>query len=278
MRLANLGYTIHEIPEQLQLPPGLSSVFANRGYYGTVSHNAKAQYQLYFGYFDANPANLNPLSPTAAGKKFVDYMGGSDKVIEKAQADYLNGEYRFAATALNHVVFAEPDNQTAKDLLANLYTQMGYLAESGSWRNFYLTAAQELRLGVARLPTPQTASPDMIRALPLDLFLDLMAVRLNGPKAAGSDMRLNFEISDRQQRALLILSNGTLHYRMGQSDNDATTIQLTRDALDRLNLKQTNVGKLLASGDMKIKGNPLQAKKFFSFIEEPPFWFNIVTP
>ncbi len=278
LRLANQGFTMHEIPERLNLPDGIAKSFYNRGYYGTVSHNAKAQYQLYFGYFDGNPANLDPLGPEAAGKKFVEYMGGAHNVIAKAQADYDKGEFRFAATALNHLVFAEPDNQAAANLLADIYTQMGYQAESGSWRNFFLTGARELRGSIEQLPTPKTASEDMIRSLPLDLYFDLLAVRLNGPKAAKKDRKLNFAVSDTDQDALLIISNGTLHHRMGQMDEDAPTLTLTRSALDRINLKQASIRELMKEGSVSIDGNPLAIKGFFDLIEEPPFWFEIVRP
>jgi len=279
--LANQGYTMHEIPELMNLPDGIGKSFYNRDYYGTVSHNSKAQYQLYFGYFDGNPANLDPLGPVEASKKFIDYMGGADNVIDKARADYDNGEYRFAATALNHVVFAEPKNQEAADLLADIFTQMGYRTESGSWRNFYLTGAQELRGGIAKLPTPQTGSPDMVKSLPLDLFFDLLAVRLNGPKAAKKDRRLNFEISDTGEHALLIVSNGTLHHRMNQSDDSAPTFKITRDGLVALNTKQKSSAQLMEEGLIEVEGSLLQKKSvkdFFDLIEEPDFWFEIIRP
>ena len=279
--LANQGYTMHEIPELMDLPDGIGQSFYNRNYYGTVSHNSKAQYQLYFGYFDGNPANLDPLGPVEEGRKFVDYMGGASNVIDKARADFDKGEYRFAATALNHVVFAQPDNQEAADLLADAYTQLGYMAESGSWRNFYLTGAQELRGGIAKMPTPQTGSPDMVKSLPLDLFFDLMAVRLNGPKAIGEDMHLNFEISDKDEKALLILSNGTLHHRMGQVDEDAPTFSITSAGLVMLNTKQKTSQALMSDGEIEVTGSLAQkvsVKNFFDLIEEPGFWFEIVRP
>lgn len=279
--LANQGYTLHEIPELMELPDGIGQSFYNRDYYGTVSHNSKAQYQLYFGYFDGNPANLDPLGPVEEGRKFVDYMGGASNVIDKARADFDKGEYRFAATALNHVVFAEPGNQEAAVLLADAYTQLGYMAESGSWRNFYLTGAQELRGGIAKMPTPQTGSPDMVKSLPLDLFFDLMAVRLNGPKAIGNDMHLNFEISDKGEKALLILSNGTLHHRMGQVDEDAPTFSITSAGLVMLNTKQKTSQALMSDGEIEVTGSlaqKLSVKNFFDLIEEPGFWFEIVRP
>ncbi|MBL4871467.1 MAG: MBL fold metallo-hydrolase [Robiginitomaculum sp.] len=278
VRLANQGYTMHEIPQRLNVPDGIAKSFANRGYYGTVSHNSKAQYQLYFGYFDGNPANLNPLGPVEAGKKFVSYMGGAQNVIDKARADYDKGEFRFAATALNNVVFAEPDNETAANLLADTYTQMGYMAESGSWRDFYLTGASELRHGIKDLPTIRTSSPDMVRAIPLDLYFDLLAVRLNGPEAAKNDRNLNFELTDTKEKALLMISNGTLHHRLGHRDDNAPTLKLTRTALDQLNLKQKTFDELMEDGSLSIDGNPLAVQSFFALIEEPEFWFEIVRP
>lgn len=278
VRLANQGYTMHEIPELLNLPDGIARSFANRDYYGTASHNSKAQYQLYFGYFDGNPANLDPLPPVQEAQKFLAYMGGSAAVMEKAQADYAAGEFRFVASVLNKVVFAEPDNQAAADLLAQTYTQLAYMAESGSWRNFYLTGAQELRKGMQEAQVTNTSSPDMVRAIPLDIYFDLLAVRLNGPKAAKKDRDLNFVITDTGQQAHLLIRNGALHHRMGQFADKAPTVRLSRDALDRLNLKKATFAELMKEGVAKIEGNPLSVRAFFGLIEEPQFWFEIIRP
>jgi len=278
VRLANEGYTIHEIPDELELPDAIASRFANRGYYGTVSHNSKAQYQLYFGYFDGNPANLNPLNPVAEGKKFVQYVGGADAVLEKAKADYEAGEFRYAATALNHLVFAQPDNQRARNLLASVYKQLAYQAESGSWRNFYLTGAQELTQGILNLPAPRTNGPDVVKAVPLELYFDLLAVRLNGPKAASKELELNFVLSDTDEKAHLFLSGGALHHRMGSSKDGIPTLSMTRSALDALNMKTSTIADLRKSGDLTIEGNPLKVKALFDLIEEPEYWFEIVRP
>jgi len=279
LRQANHGYTMHEIPDLLDVPDGIAKAFANRGYYGTVSHNSKAQYQLYYGYFDGNPANLDPLSPVAEGKKFVEYMDGSENVINKAQQDFDNGEFRFAATALNHVVFAEPDNQAASDLLAKTYQQLAYMAESGSWRNFYLTAASELKNGIMDLPTPRTGGPDIVRAVPLDLFFDTMAVKLNGPKAADKNWRFNFQLTDTGENAVLIVSNGTLHHRMNTTDPDANaTLKMTRNALDQLSMKTKTFAQLAKSGEASVEGNPLALRSFFGLLDDFEFWFEIVRP
>lgn len=278
MRLANQGYTMHEIPELMDMPDGIAKRFASRDYYGTVSHNAKAQYQLYFGYFDGNPANLNPLPPAAESRKFVDYMGGADAIMEKARADYDKGEFRFVASVLNKLVFAEPDNQAAADLLADTYTQLGYMAESGSWRNFYLTGATELRGGIPDAPKINTGGEDSVKAVPLDLYFDLLAVRLNGPKAAKKDRNINFVFPDTGERAHLFISNGTLHHRMGQTKDGAPTVNITRTGLNQLNLKQKDFGDLIKDGSASIDGNPLAVRSFFGLIEEPKFWFEIVRP
>ena len=278
VRLANEGYTMHEIPERLDVPESIDKRFASRDYYGTLSHNSKAQYQLYFGYFDGNPANLDPLPPVAEAKKFVEYMGGSEPILDKAREDYESGDFRFVATVLNKLVFAEPRNTDAKDLLADTYTQLGYMAESGSWRNFYLTGAQELRAGILNLPAPNTGSPDIVKAIPLDLYFDLLAVRLNGPKAAKKDRDINFVITDTEQKAHLLIRSGTLHHRIGQTHPKAPTVKITRSGLDQLNMKLKTFGELSKEGLASIEGNPLAVKAFFDLIEEPEFWFNIVTP
>lgn len=278
VRLANMGYTMHEIPERLDMPESIAGQFANRGYYGTVSHNSKAQYQLYFGYFDGNPANLNPLPPEQEAVKFVEYAGGADVLLEKARADYDKGEFRFVATALNHLVFAQPDNMSARNLLAATYRQLGFQAESGSWRNFYLTGAMELENGIRNLPTPNTGSPDVVKAIPLELYFDLLAVRVNGPKAAKKDLALNFEISDTGQSAYLFMSGGALHHRMGVTDNGAPTLRVTRAGLDALNMKQKTIAELRKDGTLELNGNPLKIKAFFDLIEEPEYWFEIVRP
>lgn len=278
VRLANEGYTMHEIPERLNLPESTASSFANRGYYGTLSHNSKAQYQLYFGYFDGNPANLNPLPPTDEAKKFVAYVGGAEAVLDKAQADYDNGEFRFAATALNHLVFAQPDNMEARNLLAKVYRQLAYQAESGSWRNFYLTGAQELANGIRDVPQPNIGSPDMVKSIPMSLYFDLLAVKIDGAKAANKDLELNFVITDKDEKAHLFLSGGALHHRMGTTKDGIPTLRITRAGLDALNLKQKSVGELVKEGAVEMSGNPLKIKAFFDLIEDPKYWFEIVRP
>ncbi|MED5324492.1 MAG: alkyl sulfatase dimerization domain-containing protein, partial [Pseudomonadota bacterium] len=159
VRLMNSGYTSTEISNMLDLPPSLRREFYNRDYYGTVSHNVRAVYNFYLGYFDAVPANLNPLAPAVRAEKYVALAGGSAGVMAKAQTAFDTGEYRWVAELLNHLVFADPDNEAAKNLLADAYEQMGYQAESGPWRNFYLRGAHELRRGILKPERVRTVSP-----------------------------------------------------------------------------------------------------------------------
>ncbi|WP_067584992.1 alkyl/aryl-sulfatase [Endozoicomonas ascidiicola] len=279
LRLANHGMTMLEVAESVKLPESLSSGFANRGYYGSVSHNAKAQYQLYYGWFSGNPAELNELPPVEEGQKFIEYMGGSDNILEKARADFIDGEYRWVATALNHVVFAEPDNQEAKNLLADTLEQMGYQAESGPWRNFYLSGAKELRQGVMAVATPSTTSPDIVKNLNLETYLDYLGVRLNHPEAAGKELSFNVVMPDINQQFTLNVENGVLNYTMNkQMDHPQATIRLDRSTLDAINLQQTKVADAIDAGDVKIFGDQDKVNQFISLLDVFPFWFNIVTP
>ena len=279
LRLANHGMTMVEIAEQIKLPDSLASEFYNRGYYGTTNFNSKAQYQYYYGWFDGNPAHLNPLPPVAEAEKMVEYMGGASAILQKAEQDYKDGEYRFVATALNYLVFAQPKNTDAKSLLAKTYTRLGYASESGPWRDFYLTGAQELTRPLLTDIVINTSNPDMIANLPLDLFFDLMAVKLNGPKAAGLDMKINFDFTDTGDKAALHLKHAVLNTRMGQQYEGAdATITLSRADLNRIILKQASFAALMKQGDVKVDGSLLKLRKFMSLQDDFAYWFNIVTP
>lgn len=279
LRLANMGYTRDEIAEQFKLPDTLANTWANRGYYGSISHNVKATYVLYLGWFDGNPATLNELTPTESAKKYVEFMGGADEVLKKAKASYDKGEYRWVAQVVKHVVFADPSNKAAKELEADALEQMGYQAESGPWRNFYLTGAKELRSGVTQLPTPNTASSDTVRAMSLDMFFDYLAVRLNGPKSGDAKAVLNFDFGDTGGKYKVELENGVLnHTANAEASNADTTIALSRDTLNNLILKQTTLDKAIAAGDVKVSGNSEKLKEVLGYMDNFEFWFNIVTP
>ena len=279
LRLANHGYTMLEIPEIIHLPADLFRAWYNRGYYGSISHNVKAVYQRYLGFFDGNPANLHPLPPEAAGNKYVEFMGGAEALLEKARKSFAEGEYRWVAQVVNHLVFADPDNNDARALQADALEQLGYQAESGPWRNFYLSAAKELRDGVLDLPAPKSASPDTIKATPLDMFFDLMAVRLNGPKAEGKVLTFNAIFTDINEQYLLIVENGVLNHTKGKQAAQAdATLTTTRATLDLILMGQASLPEKLAAGEAKIEGSQEKLVEFLSLMDNFEFWFNIVTP
>ncbi|HGP0230578.1 TPA: alkyl/aryl-sulfatase [Pseudomonas aeruginosa] len=279
LRLANKGLTMTEIAEQVKLPKGIADRFSNRGYYGSLNHNVKATYVLYLGWFIGNPATLWELPPEEEAKRYVDMMGGADAVLKKAKEYYDKGDFRWVAEVVNHVVFADPNNQAAKNLQADALEQLGYQAESGPWRNFYLTGAQELRNGVQKLPTPDTASPDTVKAMDLDLFFDYLAMRLKGPEVADKHITLNFDFTDLKQKYTLEMVNGVLNHTEGMQANDAdATITLTRDTLNKIMLKETTLKDAEGSGEIKVQGDQGKLDELMSYMDNFDFWFNIVTP
>ena len=199
LRLANAGYTPNEIAETLELPASLRSVFANRGYYGTVSHNAKAVYQFYFGWYDANPAHLNPLPPAEEGAKYVAAMGGASKV-SRAPCGLRCRRVPLGSDAAQPPRFAEPQNTEAKSFSRHVYDQLGYQSESGPWRDVYLTGAYELRHGAQGSAIKIESTVNMLRHMPVDRFFASMATRLNGPEADGKNTRINFLFTDAGDR------------------------------------------------------------------------------
>ena len=196
LRKVNQGMTMREIADSFTMPASLANVWANRGYYGSVYHDVAATYVLYLGWFTGNPATLHELPPVDASKNYVDFMGGPAAVLEKAKQSFDKGDYRWVAQVVNHVVFADPNNKQARDLQADALEQLGYQAESGPWRNFYLTGAKELREGVKKLPTPNTASPDTVRAMTPEMFFDYLSVRVDRAKAGEAKMALNFDFGN----------------------------------------------------------------------------------
>ncbi|MFJ4387182.1 alkyl/aryl-sulfatase [Pseudomonas sp. NPDC089408] len=279
LRLANKGYTMTEIAEQVKLPSGIANRFSNRGYYGSLNHNVKATYVLYLGWFIGNPATLWELPPDEQAKRYVDMMGGSEAVLKKAKEYYDKGDFRWVAEVVNHVVFAEPNNQTAKNMQADALEQLGYQAESGPWRNFYLTGAKELREGVKQLPTPDTASPDTVKAMDLDLFFDYLAMRLKGPEVAEKHITLNLDFTDLKQQYTLEMVNGVLNHTEGmQAKNADASISLTRDTLNKLMLKETTLKDATTAGSVKIDGAEGKLEELMSYMDNFEFWFPIVTP
>lgn len=279
LRMANQGLTRDEIAANFTLPPALATAWANRGYYGSVSHDVKATYVLYLGWFDGNPATLDELPPEEAAKKFVEYMGGADNILQKAKADYDRGNYRWVAQVVSKVVFADPKNEAARHLEADALEQLGYQAESGPWRNFYLTGAQELRNGVKQLPTPNTASPDTVRAMTPEMFFDYLGVHINGEKAAKAHIVLNFDFGEQDGKYKIELENGVLNHTANAEAKDAdAAITLSRDALNRIVLKEQTLKEEQDKGDVKITGDSQKLNELLGYMDKFDFWFNIVTP
>ena len=279
VRLMNQGYTMTECAERIVLPQSLAGEWYNRNFYGTVNFNVKAVYQRYLGWFDANPAHLHPLPPEEAGRKYVEFMGGSDAVLARARASMKKGEYRWVAEVLNHVVFAEPGNREARELQADALEQLGYQAESPIWRNFYLAGARELRNGVDKNVPVQARSRDILRGMSMDQFFDLMAVRLNGPKAADKRITVNWMLTDTNQSYKLTLENGVLNHKQGRLDANAdATISLARSVFDSIMAKQATFPGRVLAGDVKVEGSMLKFLEMMSCIDEYDLWFNIVTP
>ena len=279
IRLANTGYTPREIAEQIQLPESLNTSFSERGYYGTLSHNSKAVYQAYFGWYDGNPAHLNPLPPKESAVRYIRFMGGADSVMKKARASFEKGEYRWVAEVLNHLVFAEPENERAKALLARTYDQLGYQSESGPWRNVYLTAAYELRHGAPEEGFDLKNAMGILKMTPLPRFFDSMAVRLNGPDAAGKKMSVNVLFTDLDESYVLTLENGVLHHRRSPPDPDANAgVNLTHDLFLKMLVGQAGIKETIFSDDLKTSGSRIDLVRFLLLFDKPDGNFNMVTP
>jgi alkyl sulfatase BDS1-like metallo-beta-lactamase superfamily hydrolase len=279
LRWANAGLTSREIAERIELPESLATEFYNRDYYGTLKHNSKAVYQHYFGWYSGNPAHLNPLPPVEAATRYVDYMGGAAAVIEKARASFVAGEYRWVAEVLNQVVFAEPENQAARDLLARAYQQLAYQAESGPWRDVYLSGAYELYAGPPDVGIDLSNARAMLERTPLINFMTAMSVRLKAEEAEGEEMTINIVFSDIEQSFVLELSNSVLHYREGEPDPDANaTLEITHPMFLEVILGQAGIADLAFSDDLAIEGSRLDLVRFFGLLDRPDPKFPIVTP
>jgi len=279
IRLANVGYTPREIAERIELPDSLNRSFSERGYYGTLSHNSKAVYQYYFGWYDGNPAHLNPLQPKESAVRYIQFMGGADSVLKKARVSFEKGEYRWVAEVLNHLVFSEPENEKAKALLAETYDQLGYQSESGPWRNVYLMAAHELRHGPPEEGLDLESAMGILKLTPLPRFFDSMAVRLNGPDAAGREMTINVIFTDRDESYVLTLENGVLHHHRSPPDLDANaTVELTHDLFLKMLVGQAGIKETIFSDDLKTSGSRIDLIRFLLLFDKPKANFNIVTP
>jgi alkyl sulfatase BDS1-like metallo-beta-lactamase superfamily hydrolase len=277
VRLMNMGKTPTEIGDELQLPESLAKEWYNRGYYGTVSHNAKGVYDRYLGWFDGVPTNLNPLPVAEAARRYVELAGGPERMLAAGRSAAAKGEYRWAAEVLQKLVFATPEHLNARAALADVYEQLGYQSESGQWRNFYLSAAKDLRQPKRPPPTFSTASPDTMLAIPTHAYLDALATRLDPAKIGDAPLTLNLLVNDRGERALITLSNHVLVSEMGRnSDTADATIEGPWATVLQL-FSGAPLAKLEAGSGLKIADDKDAVERLRSALTTYTD-FNIVTP
>lgn len=289
VRLLNAGFSPNEIADKISLPPSLETEFYNQGYYGTLRHNAKAVYQHYIGWFSGNPADLNPLSESDSAERYIDMMGGVDKVVIKAESLFKAADnqtveegtksYRWLAQLLNHAVFSDPDHQGAKALLAKVYDQLAYQSESGPWRDVYLSGAYELRHGAPEQGIDLAIMKQVLQETPVHLFFDSMSVRLNGEEAVDADYQLRIDFTDLKESYLLRIENAVLHHRKVAETQEAdATLKLTHPLFIDILIGQAGLKETLLGDNLSLEGNILDLIGFFSLLEKPTGTFNIVTP
>ena len=280
VRLMNQGKTPGDIAEVLTLPASLQQAFSSRGYYGTVKHNARAVYQGYLGWYDANPAHLDPLPNAERARGYVALAGGADALISTAREAMNQGNYRWSAELLNHLVFAQPDNDEARELLAASYDQMGYQAESGPWRDVYLTGALELRHGTPESGINIATMRDMLLLTPIENFFDTLAVRLKAEDAEDKQLSVTIHFTDMNESYRLWIENAVLHHKPLTAADPAAdaTLNLTHELFVNILIGEAGLKDTLFSDDLSVNGSRLDLVRFFSLFEKPVTSFPIVVP
>ncbi len=274
LRLINQGYTGAEIAEDFQLPPALQRAWHTHGYYGSVSHNVKAIYQRYMGWYDGNPARLWPHPPKAAAERYVAFMGGADAVVAKARESFTEGDLRWSAQVLDHVVFAEPQHAAGRALLADVLEQLGFGSENGTWRSAYLSGAMELRSGNFGTPIV-AASADVIAQLPPELFFDAVAIQVNGPAAWDLDLAIRWVFPDHEATYRTTLHNGVFSYVRDGSGEMSLTVTVPKPALGLL-----AIGDVPGAGSagLTLDGAAADLQQLLSVLQPGDPAFNIVEP
>ena len=278
VRLINAGFTAREIADEIRLPKSLASYFGARGYYGDLRHNVKAVYQHYLGFYDGNPANLNPLPPEGMAQRYLALIGGADAAAEAARKAFDDGDYRWAAELLNQVMFAAPDHRGARELLARTYEQMAYMAEASTWRNSYLTAADELRHGAPTRGVDRASFMDVLAHTPVERFLDAMAASLDGPAAEDVSLKINLVLSDTRQSYVLWIENAVLHHKAAAPAPDANaTLTLTKHLFLKMIAGSAGVKDMLMSDELSVSGSRIDLARFFGLLQKPEANFAVVT-
>ncbi len=276
VRLMSHGLKPAEIAEGLALPDGLAKRWHARGYYGTLSHNVKAVYQRYLSWYDAHPANLHNLPPVPAAHKTMDYMGGIDTVLQRARADFERGEYRWVAEVMKHAVYAHPDHGAARELAAQALEQMGFQAESATWRNAYLLAAHEYRNGPPK-PVRMQVGGALMPAMATQLLFDVIAVRVNAPKAGNLAFRMAWHFPDKGEHWLLELSNGALSSMQFDTAQTADVgLTLSRPTLEAILQQRLPPMQAITEGSLQISGNATLLGSFFGLLDKFPGNFPVV--
>jgi alkyl sulfatase BDS1-like metallo-beta-lactamase superfamily hydrolase len=279
VRLMNKGYTAEEIAEVIALPESLGSKWYNRGYYGTMAHNAKAVYQRYLGWYDANPANLNAWPPEEAASRYVAAMGGPVNALRIANTAYKSGDYRWAAEVANHIIFDDPSNTAAREVLAQSFEQLGYQAEGSLWRNMYLTGAAEARTA-PQAPTVRALSPDVLSAITVEQVFDMLAIRVDPERAEGKAITIAFEFPDLGETRLVSIRNSVLVHESGTGETAAATLRLPKAAFLGMIFAGQKPADLAAKGVLTITGDPSAASVLLGVLDPPApaEAFAIVTP
>ncbi|HEU5143044.1 MAG TPA: alkyl sulfatase dimerization domain-containing protein [Solirubrobacterales bacterium] len=278
LRLLNKGLTGPEIAEAIELPPSLASQWHCHEYYGSISHNVKAIYQRYMGWFDGNPARLWEHPPVEQAQRYVAAMGGADAVLAEARRSLADGDLRWVAEVVNHVVFAEPENEAARELQAEALERLGHGAENATWRNFFLMGARELRGGIVGTPTA-TAPPDVVANLSVAQLLDAMAIRLDGPNAWDHDLRIDWVVADPDESRAITVRNGVLRHRAGRHEPPAQAVLfIDRAALNQMVLQTADIAALAESGRLRVEGEAEKLGELLGLLDEPDPGFAIVTP
>ena len=272
LRLINQGYQGAEIAEMIQLPPALEKSWSTHGYYGSVSHNVKAIYQRYMGWFDGNPARLWPHPPAEQAQRYVAAIGGIDRVVELARTAFDEGDFRWAATLLDHAIFTDERHAGARELYADTLEQLGYGAENGTWRNFFLSGVTELRDGNFGTPTA-TSAPAILAQLTPEQLLDAIAISVDGPKAWDLDLSINLTFTDLGQNYRVTLRNGVLIYRLADADPDAAASV----SVAKMRLLALMAGDHDSPG-VDITGDTTQLAALLGVLEQGNPGFDIVTP
>jgi alkyl sulfatase BDS1-like metallo-beta-lactamase superfamily hydrolase len=275
IRLMSQGYVPAEIADAIEFPPTLARLWHLRGYYGTLKHNVRGIYAYYLGWYDGNPANLDELPPREKAQRTIDYMGGTEAVLARVQEDFANGDYRWVVHILDQVLWVEPHNHAAREMAAAAHMQLGYGAENATWRNAYLSAAQELRDG---LPEPKNARVlrDVMRGMEALLLLNALSIRLNGPRAVGQHFTINWMVTDTSEQCHTQLEHCVLIRRAGFADNADATVQLDHALLSRFALAELDADSLRAHGAI-ISGNADIVAILHGLLDEFPAWFPIST-